>query len=282
MKLNPISIYIIGFAVALMAISYGVFYNLMPNNKQAEYFRESTELLNTEAGKMGRAKKKVEDAEKDIQAVADRWKAIAAVHTPPGNLAQGGINVGVNGYQLTEDARKFRNSVQREVNAQVRKGGITVVNGPLVPAAEGTEPGQILANYFNYASAGYPVVIYNFGTVTVQGTYEKIMAHLRAYKAMPRYLAVTDGLTLDGTSPNLTANYNLTVVGFIPASTVYGGAPGGGVAAPNAAPGPGGMPGGMPTGMPGIPGGAGRPGGAGAPGGPPPMPNKPMLNPSAG
>lgn len=270
MKLNPISIYIIGIAVALMALSYGVFYNFMPNSAQAQYFNDATEQLNTEAAKMPQAKKKVENAQREIADLAKSWAAVTSQHTPTNNLGTQGINLNVNAYQLTEDTRKYRNSVQRAVNAQVRRGGVTVVNGPLVPFADSSQPGQLLATYYNYASAGYPVVIFNLGTVTVQGTYEQIMNHVRSYASMPRYLAVTDGLTLDGTSPNLTATYNLTVVGYIPASTVFGGLP---ASATTASTTPGGMPGMPGGGMPGMPGRPGMPGAPmGGPGGGPGMP----------
>ena len=69
----------------------------------------------------------------------------------------------------------------------------------------------------------------------------QIMANVRAYKSMPRYLAVADGLAISGTSPNLTGTYNLSIVGFIrtassifPADTSAATAPGGAPGAPGA------------------------------------------------
>jgi len=140
---------------------------------------------------------------------------------------------------------------------------VTVVNGPYVPGPDenGSATG-ILASFYNYPALGYPAVIFDLGTVTVQGSYKQIMDHVRSFSAMPHYLAVTDGLRIDGTSPNLTATYNLTVVGLLPPGTIYGTAPEaasnqsqGGFGGPAGPRGPGGPPPGIPTGKMGGPGG---------------------------
>jgi hypothetical protein len=207
-----------------------------------------------------------------IKAKAAEWNAIAATRTPPASIAAGGITLAQNAFQLSEDTRKYRNSVQRAVNAQLRKGGVKVVNGPLIPIPDPNAPANsLLLSFYNYPSAGFPVVIFDLGTVTVQGNYDEIMSHVRAYKNMPRYLAVTDGLRIDGTSPNLTATYNLSIVGYIRSNVVYGQAPEGqsGQAggAPAGGPPMGGPPmGGPPMGGPPM-GGAPRGGPGGMPGG---------------
>ena len=132
-----------------------------------------------------------------------------------------------------------------------------------------TPANQLLASFFNYPAIPFPVVIFDFGTITVQGTYRQIMDHVRAYKNMPNYLAVTDGLRIDGTSPNLTGTYNLSIVGFIRAKKIAPavnegvasgstGAAGGGFGASGPPPGMG--PGGIgPGGVRGGGGGGGGP-----------------------
>ena len=84
------------------------------------------------------------------------------------------------------------------------------------------------------------------------------MDNVRAYKTMPHYLAVADGLRIDGTSPNLTGTYNLTIVGFIRAKKIAPAVNEGAAAAAT-----GGF-----GGTGGFPGGPGGPGGFGGPGGP--------------
>jgi hypothetical protein len=268
MKLSPLTIYIIGISLALPIIAFGWFFNLMPNNADKATYEAATEANLREAAKQGQAEKRVKDTIAMIKTKAAEWRAIAATRTPSESLAAGGITLSTNAFQLTEDTRKFRNSIQRAVNAQLRKGGVEVVNGPMVPVPDANAPANsLLASFYNFPGASFPVVIFDLGTVTVQGTYQEIMSHIRAYKSMPHYLAVTDALRLDGTSPNLTATYNLTIVGYIRGNTIYGQAPegqasasgGGGMGAPAmGGPGAGGGPSAM--GMSGAPGGAMKPG----------------------
>ncbi|HSI73335.1 MAG TPA: hypothetical protein VK934_09160 [Fimbriimonas sp.] len=256
MKLSPLTIYIIGISLALPIIAFGWFFNLMPNSADTASYDAATQLNQAEAAKQPQAEKRVKDAIAMIKTKAAEWRAIAAVRTPPESLSAGGISLTTNAFQLTEDTRKFRNSIQRAVNAQLRKGGVEVINGPMVPVPDANAPANsLLASFYNFPGASFPVVIFDLGTVTVQGSYNEIMNHVRAYKNMPRYLAVTDGLRLDGTSPNLTATYNLTIVGYIRGTGVYGQAPEGGAT------------GGQGAGAPAGPGGPPR--GPGGPGGPP-------------
>jgi hypothetical protein len=113
----------------------------------------------------------------------------------------------------------------------------------------------VLNDYFNFPQAlPFPVVMFDFGTITVRGSYKQISDHMRAWANMPNYLAVTDGLQIQGSAPNpLTATYSLSVVGFIRGKDVF--PPIAGEGAPT---GPGGIP---------APGG-GRPAGGGAPSNP--------------
>ncbi len=259
MKLSPLTIYIIGIALALPAIAYGLFFNKMPNDAEAEMFAAAQAANEAEARKQGAADKNVLAAKELIKAKAAEWNALSARRVPPVSVAAGGITLAQNAFQLSEDTRRYRNSIQRAVNTQLRRGGVKVVNGPMIPAPDANGPANsLLQSFYNYPSAGFPVVIFDLGTVTVQGSYDRIMSHLRSFKSMPNYFAVTDGLRLDGTSPNLTATYNLTIVGYIRSNVIYGQAPEG----QSGQGGPGG--GGSPPGMGGPPGGMGGPPGVGA------------------
>ena len=94
---------------------------------------------------------------------------------------------------------------------------------------------------------------------------------------MPNYLAVADGLRLDGTSPNLTGTYNLTIVGFMRTKSLAPDVPEGAAVASTGMQGMGG------TGMSGIPP-SGMPAGIGTRGGPGgrPMGAMPGAAPGAG
>jgi hypothetical protein len=271
MKLSFWTIIIMAVSVAFAILSFAILHQTLPTLKMAEEYEKYQGLLDTEIGKERRAKQRVDKAMQDVQRASDKWNGYVAVRTPATSVPEGGINLAVNPYQLSVDTQKFRNSVQRAVNAQVKKGGVRVVQGPQVPdPGTADDPNTLLTNYYNYTSLGFPAVIFDFGPITVEGTYEQIMANVRSYKSMPRYLAVADGLQITGTSPNLTGTYNLTIVGFIRGKNIFPPIPAGGAPAVGGM--PGGMPG-MPPGMPGrggpgmppgYPGGPGGPGGAGA------------------
>ncbi|GIK31071.1 MAG: hypothetical protein HND43_08020 [Armatimonadetes bacterium] len=241
-KLSPVTILSFGIAIAIVALSYGYFYEWSPNMLAKSYWDAHKEKVDAEANKLSRAQKRKEDAIQMVQDKADQWKAVVARHTPPPSVSQGGINLAVNAWQLTVDTYAFRNSVQRQLNAQIKRGGVTVVAGPTVPDP-GPQASSLVANYFNMPPFQYPVVIYDFGSVTVRGNYSQIMNHVRSWSSMPNFLAVADGLQLTGTSPNLTATYSLTVVGYIRAKETFppvpeGASAGGGPGAPGGVGGP--------------------------------------------
>jgi hypothetical protein len=263
MKLSSMTIYIMGLAFAMIALSFALFMHVLPENQHTQYYNDATDKLNTEAAKMKQAEDRVRKAKELVLAKAVEWRSIAATRTPPDTLAAGGIDLNRNAFQLTVDTKAYRNNIQRAVNAQLRKGGVTVISGPYVQGPDPSAPATgILASFYNYPALGFPAVIFDLGTVTVQGTYAQIMNNIRSYKTMPHYLAVTDGLRIDGTSPNLTATYNLTIVGLLRSTVINGQAPegtgGGNAGGMGGAMGMGGMPGGK-NGKPGVMGaGPGR------------------------
>lgn len=274
MKLGRFAILMIGIMIFIAASSWGYFYCYMPNSKEVGLLNDNKALNDAEAAKMPKAKARFELAKKMIDLKADDWRAIVETRTPPMDLAHGGIDLSVNPWQLAVDTPKYRDSVQRAVNAQIKKGGIKVISAPLVPPTDANAPvNQILSSVFNYPALKFPVVIFDFGTITVQGTYQQILANVRAYKNMPNYLAVTDGLRIDGTSPNLTGTYNLTVVGFIRTKSLAPDVPEGAAVAST---GFGGMGGGM------APGAGGPPAGIGSRGGPGGRPMGPMPGAASG
>jgi hypothetical protein len=233
MKLSPLTIIIIGFSIAIIALSYGFFQHYVPNSTETQYQEAYRDQLQAQVDLMPRARQRVEEAKAMVQLKADQWRQTVAVHTPAPDVGRGGISLAVNPWQLTVDSRKFRNNMQRALNAQLRRGGVRVVGtGPRIPDPEESASG-ILANYYNFPAIPFPVVIFDLGAVTVSGTYEQIMTHVRSYSNMPRYLAVTDGLQLTGTAPRLTGTYNLTLVGYIRGTRIYPAVPEGAATASN-------------------------------------------------
>ena len=261
MKLGKFAILMIGIMVFVATTSWGFFYSYMPNVKEVGMLNDNRAANEAEAAKLPKAKARYEKAKQMIDVKAAEWNKYVETRTPPMSLKDGGIDLAVNPWQLSVDTPKFRDSVQKAVNAQLKKGGVKVISSPLVPRLDANMPvSQILSSFFNYPAIKFPVVIFDFGTITVEGTYQQILANVRSYKTMPNYLAVTDALRIDGTSPVLTGTYNLTVVGFIRTKTIAPNVPEGGAEAASSP--LGGAFGGPPAGFGGPGAGAGRRGGA--------------------
>ncbi|MBX3117809.1 MAG: hypothetical protein KF784_02005 [Fimbriimonadaceae bacterium] len=263
MKLGVIPILSIGVAVFMIVMAWSLFFVTMPNKQETDYWIENRQLQQTEADKLAKAKRRVEIAKEMVEAKAAAWRATILTNTPQASRQGRGIDLSVNPYQLVIDSQGFGNDIQRAVNAQVRQGGVHVVNGPEVPRPV-YNANQILSSYYNYPAAGFPIVLFDLGQVTVTGTYEQITANMRSWARMPNYLAVADGLQLSGTSPNLTGTYNVTIVGYIRGKDIFPPVPdqdltgGGGSGGGNTQP-AGGAPGGGAPGAGGAAGGRSRP-----------------------
>lgn len=214
LKLSPWTYVIAGSSLSLAALSYGFFQHWKPNSLETEYQQQHANDLQTEADKKPMAIRKLNDSVKLVEAAGEEWTGIVSRKTPPPSLAEGGIDLTVNRYQLVVDARKYRNNLQRAVNQQVLKGGVVVINGPEVPAFSGSAT-DVIESGFNFPAIPFPVAIYDFGTITVRGTFEQICRNVEAWSEMPNYLAVADGLRFTGTSPRLTGTYNLSLVAYI-------------------------------------------------------------------
>jgi hypothetical protein len=220
MKLSPWTIIIIGICTGLIALSAGFFLFWNPNISEAKMLREHNAKLQEQIDQEPQAEQRVKAATEEVQDIAHRWQQTVATRTPPPSVPLGGISLAVNRYQLTVDARKFRNSIQRAINRQVRAGGVTVISGPEIPSPT-DDPATLVETYFNYPALGFPVAIFDLGTVTVQGTFEQIAANMSAWSRMPNYLAVADGLQITGTSPRLTGTYQLSIVAYIRGKIVH-------------------------------------------------------------
>lgn len=203
---------VMGIFIGLTLLSYGYFQFYAPDTAEAAMVTTYGEQLQAEANKEPLADKRIENATLRVQEAADRWRSISESKTRGG---AGFINLEQDPLALTVNAPSYRNKVQIAVNRQVKAGGVTVVNGPLIPQP-GNDPTNLLNTYFNYSTLFYPVVVFEPGTVTVRGTFEQIARNVQAWSEMKDYFAVVDGLAITGTSPQLTATYNLVLLGYIP------------------------------------------------------------------
>ena len=254
MKLSAWVIYIIGLAVAIIALSFGYFHQYAPNTAEAKLYNDRAAELEEQAALQKKAEKRVKDAVALVNESSLKWKKVVGAKTPATSVNAGGIDLAVNHWQLSVDTQKFARNVQRAVNKQIHTGGVKVLEGPTVSVPDVNAPvNGLLASFYNYPAFPYPILILDLGQVTVEGTYAQILANVRSYSAMPRYLAMADGLSLTGTDDKLTGTYRVQVVGFIRGSSIYPSVPEGTAAA-------------VTGGAGGFGGGAGRPGGSAAAG----------------
>ena len=221
MKLSPLAIYVVGICIVFAAVmvSLSIF---LPNIEEAKNFNTRANEYIEQAEKQPLANKKVEQAIADVTKMGEDWQKVVAVKTPPSSLPNG-INLAVNRWQLTNDSVQFRNSMQRAVNSQLKRGGVRVIAGPAIPSPPGNAS-QII-EYYNYPSIKFPVLIFDLGQVTVQGSYSQIMQNVQSWSNMPNYLAVADGLQLSGTTPTMTGRYNVTMVAYIRGDKIAGPVP---------------------------------------------------------
>ncbi len=237
MKLGALPVLCIGGAIGLVCWGFGYFRFWMPNLDTANKTAEAATGWEENANKYPQAFKNYKLAEQLVYEKEVEWQEIVKVKTPPASLAAGGIDLGVDAWHLVNDSFVFRDNIQRAVNRQAKYGGVKAVT-PVIdqPPVEAT---RVMSDYYNYPAVPYPVVMWNLGQVQVQGTYEQIVANARAWKNMPNYLAMSDGLQIQGTGTLLTGTYNLVLVGYLRGKEIYpivpegaagGGTPGGGAA----------------------------------------------------
>jgi len=219
MKLGALPILCIGGAVGAVCWGIGYFRSWMPNLDTAQKTSDAADKWEAEAREYPKAVENYKMAVALINEEQRNWQQVVTVKTPPTTLGAGGIDLGVNAWQLVNDSFVFRNSIQRAVNRQMRVGGVEAV-GPAIDLPPVDAP-RIMADYYNYPAVPYPVVMWNLGQVQVRGSYEQIMANVRGWKDMPNYLAMSDGLSLQGTGSTLTGTYSVVLVGYLQGNKLH-------------------------------------------------------------
>ena len=217
MKISALTVFVWCIAISMIVITYGLSKRAPIMGTVANYMKYRDGMAQ-EQKKWRMAVKKVNDAETLGKQTVQTWNSIAQAHTLPATPDPDGIDLSENGFQLAAQIPVYRNRLQAMVNNQVKAGGVKVVQGPLVPPPplDPTLNGdKIVSEYFHYPALPAPVLVFDLGNVTVQGTFQQISDNVKAWSRMPHFLAVADGLRLQGTSPNLTGTYAVSIVGFV-------------------------------------------------------------------
>lgn len=220
MKLTPWTIFFLAFSVSAVILSLGWFQHWAPKTAEAANYNALRDQLTTIGSQLNRQKQNVEAATQLRNEAAAQWQSVVLRKTPPSSVDQGGINLSVNRFHLINDAVRFRNSIQMDINRQLKVGGVRVLSGVRVPPFPDNSL-TIIEEGFNYPRLGFPARVYDFGTVRVEGSMEQIRRNVESWSNMPNYLAVVDGLRIDGTPPKLIGSYNLSLLMYIRAKDIY-------------------------------------------------------------
>jgi hypothetical protein len=214
MKLASRDYCYIGASCCIIVLAYSFFYKIAPLNEQINSYKEYNEKLSFEFSKLSLARKRVELAKKTLVDLSNEWQEIVEKMTPVTSVRNGGIDLSVNRWQLTVDARRYRDALQLRLNQQMRSTGVHIVRGPEV-AFPPLTAGEIVESYFNYPAIPFPIAIFNLGTVEVEGTLEQINGHVTAWNQFKNCIALTHNLTIKGTAPRLTASYHLSLLSYV-------------------------------------------------------------------
>lgn len=231
LRLGTLTVLIMAISISLVILSWSYFWHYQPDIDSAKDQTELAKSLKANASTAPEAEVRTEKAKTQVAQIFEQWRNIVVNHAPPASTAAGGINLDVSSLYMPVYAHQYRNSLQIAVNKQVLIGGVKVITGPTIPDPGDSGP-DIIANFFNYPAVPFPVVIFDLGQITVQGTYQQIRANVLGWGSFPNYFAVADGLALNGTSPILTGTYNVSMIGYIRGKSIYPGMP---VAAPTSA-----------------------------------------------
>jgi hypothetical protein len=214
MKISPITVLVWCIAIAMIAITYGLS-KRQPTMETVEKYKVYRDGMRAEQLKWRQAVDKVKATTALGRQAVAQWNQIAAAHTMPAVPDPLAIDLSIDGGRLAMQMPAYRNKIQAMINTQVKAGGVTVIQGPVLPPAP-TQPDTIVASYFHFPlPSTTPVLVFDLGNITVTGTYQQIADNVRAWKNMPHFLAVADGLRLNGTSPKLTGTYTVSIVGFV-------------------------------------------------------------------
>ncbi|MER3414231.1 MAG: hypothetical protein C4341_08375 [Armatimonadota bacterium] len=216
--------------VVLMGVTWAGFWWLKigPERGEVAAYREVNAKLDEIISQPSReqARDRVAKALEAVNAAQIEWKRIAETKTP----SRGRFNLLDHRWQLTVNARQWHSGVEADLKRWIGRSGVRVLSptneagevGPFVPYPT-DNANELVESYFNYPALPYPVAIWDLGTITVEGTYEQIVRHVRSWNDIPGYIASVRGLSITGTNNRLRGTYNLIVIAYINTDNVAGG-----------------------------------------------------------
>jgi hypothetical protein len=198
-KITQWQVWIIGVVLAIISAVIIYFMLMKPviENTQAQTAKAETD--EAEAAKRPQYEKKLRDANA-TKAKAERdWRVYDQRYMPDVDVRD---RIRAMKQLWQEQIKVLGPKVEKFLYADKK---VRVAQASLQLAPPPTDPNTV---------ATQKAITYDFGNITVVGTFKDIMAHVSRWNKFER-LALADGLTLSGNSPNLTGTYNLRVFVFL-------------------------------------------------------------------
>lgn len=270
-KISVLNVGLIGLMVALN-IGVAIFFMVIrPTQARLTILDGEIQKYSTRAAERGRMEADLEAAKEDQQKQRQDWAMAMASLMPDLDLTDR-IKALPTFWREPERTQRV---LEQFLEEQTRRNQIVSVSHSFGFAAPGTDPNAL----------PWPEWQVDFGQQQIRGSFKQILDHIRRWNQAPR-LVIVDGLSLNGTSPQINASYSARMllipramddtpggnVSFTAGASARGGtmgamAPSPGMGGATTMPGGGGSfampgPGGAMIGAPGATGGAGGGGGA--------------------
>ena len=221
-RLSSLTYIVCGIVLVLITWAGFWFFSIDKTNKEIAswqaYDQKLDQVISQPSHKA--ASERVRKAYETVYAAEMAWKQIADTRT----VSAGRINLVPHRWQSTVNVRKWKPMVEQDLNNWVRRGGVRLLSPPAITLPVPTDVANYLvATYFNFPALKFPVVFWPIGKVTVEGTYDHIMSHVRSWSKIPGYVASVRGLGISGGGNRLRGSYDLLVLGFVNTENVFGG-----------------------------------------------------------
>jgi hypothetical protein len=208
---------IIAGGLVLVALAASGFYllSIRPNSMALAFQQNRNSQIEDVIAKRPQAQKRVDDAKAQQRDAALQWTAYISRKSPPQSL----INLDQNRWRLSTQFEIFRSKLSGAngiLGKFMRSTGVRVNAYPAITFTT-DDPNTLVAQFFSFdkqAGMPYPVAVVSLGTLSVTGTFDKVLKHVEAWNRLPNFIALTDNVQLAGTSPSVTATYNLTLIIF--------------------------------------------------------------------
>lgn len=191
-KITQVQVWIIGVILSIIA-GVGVYFGLIkPNQELLDQATQKYDAAHTIALTENEKKKDQLKAKQEVAEAQRDWTNYDRRLMPD------------------IDVRNLLTGIQQLWNEQVQVLGPKVEKYlkadnkvRIVQAAVKLDPPPTDPN-----AVARPVFTYDLGTVSVRGTFDNVLNHVKRWNKFDR-LVLTDGLTLSGNSPNLVGTYSM-------------------------------------------------------------------------